>query len=396
MNRPCRDLETSLGRPAHTLSEAERLRLEQHLTACAACRRESDLARNITQLVLAAPSMLSESSRERAIAASFARATSEEARRASTHWLRSTGIAVAAAAMLALGLRFAHQGNDDAALAVASKAVGSQAAPSVAEPPASMAAAAMPTAPAPDQWLDVDTAETRRFAHAQVTLDAHARVRFDAASSTLELARGRASIDVDASKGAPFAVQTSTFRVQVLGTQFVVTPESVEVLRGRVAITHNRDTAHVRKLGPGETYRPSEGVRAHVSHVAPRQVVGTAELLRQAHRALAQGEPATARGLIERAQQSATKRSERAEAGTLSAECSMLEQKPVEAQRAYLAVAERYGALPAGENALFAAAQLSQPSDLAQARGLLESYLARYPRGRFVEEARARLRKLAR
>jgi hypothetical protein len=52
-------------------------------------------------------------------------------------------------------------------------------------------------------------------------------------------------------------------------------------------------------------------------------------------------------------------------------------------------VAEQFRSLGAGENALFAAARLEQ-NDRA-ARALLMRYLERYPRGRFVVEAKARL-----
>jgi anti-sigma factor RsiW len=60
MTRLCRDVETALGRPAHTLSEAERLHLEQHLSECGACREVSARSRAVSDLIHAAPRSLSE------------------------------------------------------------------------------------------------------------------------------------------------------------------------------------------------------------------------------------------------------------------------------------------------------------------------------------------------
>jgi hypothetical protein len=60
-----------------------------------------------------------------------------------------------------------------------------------------------------------------------------------------------------------------------------------------------------------------------------------------------------------------------------------------------LLVAKRFANLQAGENALFASARLDADrlSGSPAEAGLIR-YLARYPRGRFVKEAEARLREL--
>ena len=66
------------------------------------------------------------------------------------------------------------------------------------------------------------------------------------------------------------------------------------------------------------------------------------------------------------------------------------------AVEAYLRVARAFAELPAGENALFAAARLEADRQRsAAAAQLLERYLERYPHGRFEREARARLRALS-
>ena len=58
----------------------------------------------------------------------------------------------------------------------------------------------------------------------------------------------------------------------------------------------------------------------------------------------------------------------------------------------YLAIAARFGALPAGESALYAAARIElRRSRASAARALLTRYLARYPAGRYADDARREL-----
>jgi TolA-binding protein len=117
------------------------------------------------------------------------------------------------------------------------------------------------------------------------------------------------------------------------------------------------------------------------------------ELIRQARAALGRGDVGTARTLVGRAGRAARVVSDRAEVATLDAECELLARRPTQAVAAYLRVADRYAGLRAGENALFAAAQLSlRERDGEAAHRLFERYLSRYPAGRFVDEARAHLR----
>jgi hypothetical protein len=82
-------------------------------------------------------------------------------------------------------------------------------------------------------------------------------------------------------------------------------------------------------------------------------------LLSSAREALSRGQTTTASHLLERAEELHPHRADRAEAGTLRAEIALLEHKPTQAVDHYLSVATRYADLTAGENALFAAAQLA-------------------------------------
>jgi outer membrane protein assembly factor BamD (BamD/ComL family) len=86
----------------------------------------------------------------------------------------------------------------------------------------------------------------------------------------------------------------------------------------------------------------------------------------------------------------------RAEALTLRAECALVDGDQGAAVEAYLRVARTFAALPAGENALYAAARLEADRQRsAAAAQLLERYLERYPQGRFEREARTRLHALS-
>jgi tetratricopeptide (TPR) repeat protein len=120
-----------------------------------------------------------------------------------------------------------------------------------------------------------------------------------------------------------------------------------------------------------------------------------AALLDAARRALVAKRLPEARRQIEAVLALATPASLRAEALSLRADCAQVEGDRAAAIAAYSQVAQSFAALPAGENALFAAARLEQErGGRAAATAGLRRYLARYPRGRFVKEARQRLRAL--
>jgi hypothetical protein len=124
----------------------------------------------------------------------------------------------------------------------------------------------------------------------------------------------------------------------------------------------------------------------------PYDAVPAERLLDQARSELAARKIAAARTLIETVLKARLMPAERAEALSLRADCFLVERDPGSAAQAYRQVAEEFAQLPAGENALFAAARLeAERGAQTTANDLFERYLERYPRGRFVKEVNARL-----
>ncbi len=84
-----------------------------------------------------------------------------------------------------------------------------------------------------------------------------------------------------------------------------------------------------------------------------------------------------------------------ARALTLRADCLAVAGDLSRASDGYALVARLFAELPAGEDALFASGRLDSErlSGEGAETGLIH-YLARYPRGKFVQEATARLREL--
>ncbi len=378
MSQSCTEVESLIGKRSSGLDEAEGLVLEQHLVECESCRQSAAFMRAIHRIVDDVPAELAERSRKRAITGAFdavGRAQVQERQRRRLLWPVSIGLTAAAAAALFVFWP-----------ATAPAPVASTGKAGVVQPDSSpskpVIAQAVPVEP--QNWSEVASAETRRYAHAKVELAAGTRVRFNATSTTLEIDAGEVMVDVDASRGQPFRVQTSHFRVEVLGTRFVVSPERVAVTHGRVQVFDLEGNVLARELSAGKAF-------SYASVEARARLPASAWLAR-AREALSQGDPAAARTFILRAEESEPQRHDRAEAGTLRAECALIGHDVDAAIRFYTSVADRYGDLSAGENAAFAAAQIATRSQgKERARALFERYLARYPKGRFADEASARL-----
>jgi ferric-dicitrate binding protein FerR (iron transport regulator) len=410
----CHELEVLIDREALGWSEAERLRIEQHLAGCAECREALAASRFVRATLRSAQGGLSELGRERALKRAFTAAAKAPARSAGgAQRIWAGGLVVLSAAAAAL-LVWWNVGGDTArgprALREPAGPVAAdrfvateQLAPAVDAGERAAAAAELAAAPA---WIEANTKQRHQFGHASVQLARATRARFEQASSTLVLANGRVEVDVDASRGQPFRVATQHFRVEVLGTRFAVTPRSVVVMRGHVQVfaLDGRVLATDLAAGSEFSYDARGSVRDAADAGGPGAPVATQDvppaesagsLLARARQALSQGELERALELVGRAEAGVAGRGERAEAGTLRAEAALVGKQPTKAVELYAAVAQQFADLPAGENAAFAAARLAARSAPARERELLERYLAQYPQGRFLDEAKRRLARRA-
>jgi hypothetical protein len=397
-NSRCREFEERMGRLPREQGEAERLRLERHLDECAECRQLLALSRSASVVLTEGAVELSAAARARVLERAFAGAAARPVVRASgpsRRWLLAGGAVLSAAAVLLLWWHGGVRAPEPQAVGpMATRAPEGelrQAEPSVQAPAsAGVEAPASPASePRPDQGaalaadtrIEADRAGERAFAHARVRFDAGTRLSFSAAESVLTLEHGRVQVDVDPSVGRRFAVHTQRFRVEVLGTRFEVTPERVRVQQGHVQIAAHDGRVLARDLGAGTEF----------SLPAPAPAVDSRQLIERARAALNRGDSRGAAQLLERVVPRNLPRAEQAEAAMLGAELAMIERNFVEAMRRYQEVARRFRGLPAAENAAFAAAQVAGRALPAQELPLLRKYLALYPRGRFAEDARARL-----
>lgn len=383
----CDEIGVLIDREAFGWSEAERLKVEDHLSACARCGEALALSRYVRRTLLSAAEELPEAARTRALSAALRGHTARQHGRSKTRRFVGGGmIALGVAAAAAVALVWLSP-DPAAPKPVAQRAAEKPAAVATVAPPPAQAEATPPEPTA----IETSTREERTLAHAHVRFEPESRARFDAKRRRLLLEQGRVEVDVDARLGESFSVVTQHFRVEVLGTQFSVTPEQVSVTRGRVQVFGTDGRVLARELAAGSTFTYGEK-----STRAPARTKSASTLLAEARMALARGDSARARELVSEAERAHPVRTERAEAGTLRAESALLEQKSTLALRAYREVAERFPDLSAGDNAAFAAAQLATKADPAAERALLESYLTHFPEGRFREEVQTRLARLKR
>lgn len=420
----CAEVEELIERETLGWSEAERLRVEQHLSECDACRETLTISRFVRDTLREAAGELPEASRSRAIRNALqsdgkGRLVSVRAPR---RWFGAGVAAFTVAAAAAVIVFFTSRGSEVASGPVTPAAHTES--PEASTPGGTRTAqrAAVPAqalAEAEPEWFETPAPEQRKLAHAQVDFAGGTRARFDAESRLLELAAGRVEVDVETTRGESFSVQTDHFRVEVLGTQFAVTPDSVSVTRGRVQVFGRDGSVLARELAAGGHYRYSAATAAEAkaraaasSRVNERSASKASETkpsetkpsdlkksasawLGEARAALGRGDAKSTRDLVGEAEKSASPtRAERAEAKTLRAEAALLERDQVGALRLYREVAQQYAELSAGDNAGFAAAQLAKRADPAHERELLESYLTRFPSGRFRDEAKQRLGRL--
>jgi ferric-dicitrate binding protein FerR (iron transport regulator) len=443
-NMRCMRAELLLDRRTAGLSAADSLRLEGHLASCEHCSEQAKLIAGLRTLSDAFDATLLPSARERAIAGALSSVQREPSAPSRLSVLRPQPLllAVALAAgfgvVLGLGLRPGSVDRGAVKPNASPLASGSAPSPLAAQQDRVLSGRieldgrswteGAPLAEA--SALRAPEGATLALAQASVALRPQTSVRWQRAERRLRLDAGSVLADVDPGVHQSFVVETSRFSVLVLGTRFEVSLDEVRVQRGRVRVLAPDGRVLVAALGPGERFALDAIPQGRAATVVGReeraasgaperapQVIGmvakkpeaapvqshaavvrgdAAELLGEARTQLGARQVARAQQQIDAALALSPSRSLRAEAMSLRAECALVEGDRGAAIDAYLHVAQEFGELPAGENALFAAARLELDRGHGMAAGhVLERYLARYPHGRFIKEATARLRELS-
>ncbi len=375
------------------LDEAERLVLERHVERCSACAERVVLLGAVVDRLRASDGP-DAAMHARALGRAFAVASRRDpgtmgaepsrlgAWRPAAWMAGLTAVAAAAAALLVWGSA-PPPGPTGSVPAPPAPSVSS---PAVAEPPVVDGAFALEEG----DWLDLPGVTIVALERSEAVVVANATsVRIDGGALRFEVEPGRA---------IPFVVVSGGVRIDVLGTIFEVEGAVVRVERGRVRVSAPGRAS--LELGAGEECSADAApVSAEIEPApdasAAAPPIDARALFARARRHLASGEVSEARALVTRALGTRLPPALDAEGRTLLAECALVAGDQKEAARRYAEVARTHGSLPAGENALFAAARAAHGSgQTAEARRLLEQYLARYPSGQFVEEAKRRLGQL--
>ncbi|NUP13008.1 MAG: hypothetical protein HOW73_43770 [Polyangiaceae bacterium] len=376
------------------VDEAERLRLDEHLATCARCSEDVTLLQGIARTARSVGE-LDAAARERALSRAFRAHASARHEVAATRGpgLRSGWFAVPAVAAVAAAaaLFFGTQRGPSALALFPSTTSGGLHADVVA-----------PVSSAAVRDIEIAAGESVALEGALATAIAPASVAWDAGEATAHVKHGSVRFEVTPGRSKPFVVVTERYRVDVLGTIFVVGERDVTVERGRVQIVPNGGSAAPALIGAGERWELDEpakeaGAASSDSGAARAPQQDVRAVFSRARKHLAGGEHKQARRLVEQILSgSSLTAAQHAEAQTLLAECSLVAGDSKEAARRYAEVAKQHRDLPAGETALFAAARAAHKSgQSAEARRLLRQYLSSYPNGQFANEARTRLSQLA-
>jgi ferric-dicitrate binding protein FerR (iron transport regulator) len=371
-------------------TEAERLELEAHLAICARCSAEhTDLA-VVRALQAVEPEGLSSAARERVRRAALAGTVRPPLAARRRLWPFGIGATLALAGVAAILL--VRRPADEARVVSGDVAI----------------AAASPA----DGAVSIRSARGGevRLGDAATSLANDTAFVWRRAVRSVDLGAGSVTIDVEHRAGQHFQVRTPRFVVEVIGTRFTVDLGGVRTERGTVrvlgldgvllgTVTAGRSWTLPLPAAPAEAppapapAAPDVKATLALGPAAPSRAPvdeSPGARLAQARRALARGNAAEARRLVEPIFHLG--REVAVEARVIYAESFLTEGRYTDAVDGYETVVRDFPRAPQGESALYAIAQLeSEHGRAAAARAGLERYLARYPQGRFAHEATNRL-----
>lgn len=402
----CARVVTLLERRAVGLSESERLLTESHLSECARCREQAKVLEGARQVAASGTNaVLAPLARELALKRAFDEATGTRPA-AKRLWPARSWAAACVTLVVAALVAFWLARAEPPAAALAADTLESGSLSAGRE--LLQAGAHIPS----DVALRSAGAARFRVGSALVEAAPSTGLTWRAERDTLVLDSGELNVSVEHKPGRKFLVVTANFVVEVVGTRFRVDGAGVRVTHGTVRVL-SREAGEVLAVLPaggawsvprakGSDAEPAPAVvtskpraeleaeEASKGHAAVLEPV--AQRLASARRALAAGRVSEAEKLVESALSSRASARESAEGRTLLAECAVARGQVARAAQLYLSVAKAFPALPAGENALFAGARLSERSgSKARSLALFEEYLQRYPNGRFRQEAERHL-----
>ncbi|MES1157736.1 MAG: tetratricopeptide repeat protein [Haliangium ochraceum] len=405
-------------------TDALRLEVESHVQDCATCAAEG-LHWKLVGLVRQHPTARLDAAAEGRIIRQVVSSAvvPDTARRRSMR--RRPAVAIAGVSMLALaGVAVFVVGRrvrpDETAIGGAS--IGSAVGDRFGDPfgrqsAAHPGAAGAPVIDAVTEGQVVDAAEPGlvSFGGAEVRYRSGTRMSLHPAQRLLTLSSGEVDVEVTPGRPGRFRVTTERFIVEVLGTRFSVTPNRVRTVQGKVHVldAHVLDgqQRELAVLGPGDAWdaptdgaAPSplpslteeRGVGALLSPPPARPGAGRdatrapgADVLTRSRAALARGEARQARGLAQGALASGKASGQVASFELLVADSLLVEKRIDDAIDGYRRVVRRNPRAAEAETAQFTIGQLLfERGAIVAATAALNDYLARYPVGRFVREAR--------
>jgi len=393
-------------------SDALRLELEGHLAECGSCR-DSRKAFGLLGALKAMPSPALGGAAEervvRALVAERGRAPRSLGRRARRHRAAMAGglLALAGAVTaVGLGLHFRDLHQVDRSTVASAITEGER--------------------------FEAAASGVISFSGSSVTYEPGTVMSFFPSTRTVRLDKGEIDVDVREHGSTHFRVITSRFIVDVPGTRFVVTPVGARTIRGIVRILDPAGhelakvpagsswaalatgtsaaetppaalesppviaTAPTPRAAPAPRPAPAPARSAPAATApGPARSEDVSALLERARAALVSGDAARARALLDRAVAARPGRAARPAIDLLIADSWLVARRPEEALGAYRGVMQRHARTAEGETAAFTVCQLLvERGASSEARAALGDYLERYPRGRFVREAKERLAQL--